>query len=175
MRRLDLKNLAGNSSRRRCFRLAGAAHSREELDALIAQATDYAPQAQASAGLEDAVALDFAALHTDDYRYVAQTSNWLRWDAMRWQAEKTLAAFDVSRTLCRQTGDGRAETVAAVVNLARTDRRIAATVEQWVHDPDLLNCGAVTFDLRTGQERPPNRLDYCTMIRAFGAHGHIRH
>ena len=108
-----------------------------------------------AAGLEDAVALDFAALHTDDYRYVAQTSNWLRWNATRWQAEKTLAAFDVSRSLCRQAGDGRAKTVAAVVTLARTDRRIAATVEQWDRDPDLLNCGAVTFDLKTGQERPP--------------------
>jgi putative DNA primase/helicase len=141
---------------------AEAGGTREQLDALIAQATDYAPQAQASAGLEDQVALDFAALHTDDYRYVAQTSHWFRWNATRWQAEKTLAAFDVSRTLCRQAGDSRAKTVAAVVTLARTDRRIAATVEQWDRDPDLLNAAGIVIDLKNGTERPPDRLDYCT-------------
>ena len=36
-----------------------------------------------AAGFEDAVALHFAALHTDDYRYVAQTSHWLRWNQTR--------------------------------------------------------------------------------------------
>ena len=43
----------------------------------------------------------------------------------------TLAAFDKARALCRAAGDAKAKTVAAVITLARTDRAIAATEEQW--------------------------------------------
>ena len=46
--------------------------------------------------LEDRVALDFAAQHANDLRYVAESSQWLRWDGETWQSENTLAAFDES-------------------------------------------------------------------------------
>jgi P4 family phage/plasmid primase-like protien len=115
-----------------------------------------------TAGLEDAVALDFAAQHADVFRYVARTAQWKRWTGSRWQDEHTLSAFDHARALCRQAGDADAKVVAAVERLARSDRRIAATIEQWDTDADLLNAGTVTIDLKTGQGRPPNRLDYCT-------------
>jgi hypothetical protein len=91
------------------------------------------------AGLEDSVALDFAEQHADDLRYVAKSSQWMRWAASRWQAEDTLAAFDLSRALCRVAGDSRAKTVAAVVTLARSDRRMAATVDQWDAPANVLN------------------------------------
>jgi hypothetical protein len=83
------------------------------------------------AGLEDSIALDFAEQHAEDYRYVAASSQWMHWTETRWQIEDTLAAFDASRKLCRQAGDAKAKTVAAVVTLARSDRRVAATTEQW--------------------------------------------
>jgi hypothetical protein len=52
-----------------------------------------APDAD-GAGLEDAVALQFAAQHGQDYRYVALTGKWMIWRGTRWQAETTLSAFD---------------------------------------------------------------------------------
>src|ERR1700716_1820468 len=58
-----------------------------------------------------------------------------------WQIEHTLGAFDESRKLCRQAGDGRAKVVAAVVTLARSDRRIAATPEQWDSNPWTFSTG----------------------------------
>ncbi len=116
------------------------------------------------AGLEDRVALDFAAQHVDDLRYVAKSSQWLRWGGSRWQPEDTLAAFDESRKLCRAAGDAKAKTVAAVVALARSDRRLAATVDQWDSDTMVLNAVGATIDLRTGHVRPPIRLDYITKI-----------
>ena len=91
------------------------------------------------AGLEDAVALDFAEQHVNDLRFVAKSSQWVRWNATRWQPEDTLAAFDKSRKLCRVAGDSRAKVVAAVVTLARSDRRMAATADQWDGDPEKLN------------------------------------
>jgi hypothetical protein len=83
------------------------------------------------AGLEDSVALAFAELHADTLRYIAKSSQWMRWAGENWRAEDTLAAFDESRKLCRIAGDSRAKTVAAVVTLARTDRRMAAIMDQW--------------------------------------------
>ena len=54
-----------------------------------------------------------------------------------------------------------------MVTLARTDRRLAAVIEQWDHDPDILCADNITVDLKTGQTRPPNRLNYCTKQTAI--------
>jgi P4 family phage/plasmid primase-like protien len=114
------------------------------------------------AGLEDSIALDFAERHADDYRYIAASSQWMRWAETRWQTEDTLAAFDDSRKLCRQAGDAKAKTVAAVTALARSDRRMAATADQWDSNPMLFNAARSTIDLATCEERPPDRADYIT-------------
>jgi hypothetical protein len=90
-------------------------------------------------GLEDKIALEFAAQHTNDCRYVAASSRWMTWAQWRWLHEETLAAFDQARALCRKAGDAQARTVAAVERLARSDRRIAATAEQWDAEPELIN------------------------------------
>jgi putative DNA primase/helicase len=85
--------------------------------------------------LEDQVALAFAARHADSFRYVALWGRWLRWAGDHWRPEDTLLAFDASRALCREAGDAKAKTVAAVVTLARSDRVLAAAEEQWdAHD-----------------------------------------
>ena len=81
------------------------------------------------------------------------------------------------RGLCREAAakcdEGRgamllasAKTVAAIQGLARSDRRLAATVEQWDANPDILNTPGGVVDLRTGELRPHDRRDYCTKITA---------
>jgi putative DNA primase/helicase len=85
------------------------------------------------------VALQFAQRHADHFRYVADSSQWMRWANSYWQVEKTLFAFDQSRKLCRDAGDARAKTVSAVTTLARSDRRIAATTDQWDSDAEFFN------------------------------------
>jgi hypothetical protein len=50
-----------------------------------------------------------------------------------------LSAFDQARLLCRDGGDAKAKTVAAVVSLARTDRAIAAYEQQWDTGIDTFN------------------------------------
>jgi hypothetical protein len=98
-----------------------------------------APRQLKGRGLEDRVALAFAGQHADNYRYVAASSQWMRWRASCWRLDQTLAAFDAARTLCRQAGDANAKTVAAVERLAKTDRRIAATAEQFDASRTLFN------------------------------------
>lgn len=102
--------------------------------------------------IEDRVALEFAAKHAGDFRYVAIWNRWLRYVDDRWQHEDTLKAFDQARKLCRDAGDAKAKTVAAVVTLARTDRAIVAHDDQWDTD-------AWTFNQRTNKAESNNDHD----------------
>jgi putative DNA primase/helicase len=114
------------------------------------------------AGFEDAAALIFAAQHERDYRYVSFTSKWMQWRGFGWIVENTLAAFDAVRALCRAGGKGDAKTVSHVEKLARSDRRLAATIEQWDADPYLLATPGGAVDLKTGELRPARPEDYCS-------------
>jgi putative DNA primase/helicase len=94
---------------------------------------------------DEALALRFSSKHADDVRYVASWGKWALWNGAAWFADQTLRAFDLSRAVCRvasaEIDDPKqvklaaqvasAKTVAAVVSLARADRRHAATSEQW--------------------------------------------
>lgn len=87
---------------------------------------------------DEALALRFAELHVNDLRYVAAWGRWLSWGGTRWQFDDTLGAYDLARKVCRaaaaQCNNSKtaavlasAKTVAAVEQLAKADRRIAAT------------------------------------------------
>jgi putative DNA primase/helicase len=128
---------------------------------------------------DEALALRFAAAHANDLRYVAAWGRWLVWDGARWRFDDTLHAFDMVRQTCREASTecddknpkaapalASAKTVAAVERLAKSDRRIAATIEQWDADPWLLNTPAGIVDLRSGQMRRARPDDYMTKITA---------
>lgn len=124
---------------------------------------------------DEALALRFAEQHAEHLRYVAAWSKWLIWDGKRWQFDDTLRAFERARGICRQASTecsneriaraiASAQTVAAVVTLARADRRLAATIAQWDTDEWLLNTPSGVVDLRTGQVRPHRQQDYFTKL-----------
>jgi putative DNA primase/helicase len=131
-------------------------------------------EARPPAFSDEALALRFAIRYADSIRYIAPWGRWLFCDGRRWRFDETLAVFDLVRRLCRQVAEeagdkskvgvaiASAKTVAAVERLARSDRRLAATVEQWDADPWLLNTPAGAVDLRTGIIRPTRAVDYMT-------------
>lgn len=96
---------------------------------------------KANGDLEDRIALNFADQYAAHFRYIAKWGRWMLFDNLRWQHEDTLVAFDKARVLCREAEDAKAKTVAAVVALARTDRAIAATDEQWDKEHWIFNIG----------------------------------
>ena len=111
---------------------------------------------------DESLALQFAERHSGKLRYVALWGKWLHWTGQRWQSDETLLAFDLAREICRQasasckkknTADAlaSAKTVAAIERLARADRRLAATAEQWDPDPWLLNPPGGVIELRAGK------------------------
>ena len=131
---------------------------------------------------DEALALDFARQHVEDLRYVAAWSKWFVWDGMCWLLDDTLKHYNLARAICRAASAGcnnkkvasalaSAKTVAAVVSLARSDRRLAATIDQWDADPWLLNTPGGVVDLHTGKARPHRTTDYMTKITAAAPGG----
>jgi putative DNA primase/helicase len=131
---------------------------------------------------DDTLALQFADRHVKDLRYVKAWGRWLRWSGTHWRIDNTLHVFDLVRALCRQAAIecndeklGRdlasAKTVGAVERLAKSDRRLAAKIDQWDVDPWLLNTPDGTIDLRAGSTRPHCPGDYLTKTTAVGPSG----
>lgn len=101
---------------------------------------------------DEALAIAFARRHSDDLRYVAKFGRWMSWTGQYWRSDDTLHAFNLARVICREVaatcnkpGSAKAlasaKTVAAVERLAKADRRLAATAEQWDADPWKFNVG----------------------------------
>jgi putative DNA primase/helicase len=99
---------------------------------------------------DEALALRFGNEHKETMRYMALWSKWARWDTVKWCFDDTLLAYGLARKICRnaaaecnkkstRTSLASAKTVAAVEKLAKADRRLAATEDQWDADQDLLN------------------------------------
>lgn len=137
---------------------------------------DAASGAIAPKGSEDAMALEFARRHGAALRHVAAWGRWMRWTGTRWKPDDTLAVFDLTRVVCRDfAGDAEkpratkiasAQTRAAVENLARSDRDLAATADQWDAEPLTLNTPGGIVDLVTGGIRRNDPRDYCTKATA---------
>jgi putative DNA primase/helicase len=137
---------------------------------------------RAPAFSDEDLALRFAERHAGNLRFVAAWNRWLFWNGTHWQFEETLRAWDFARQVCReaaaQCNKGKiasaiasAKTVYAVERLARSDRRLAATVDQWDADPWQLNTPDGVVDLTTGQARPHIPEDYFTKITSVGPRG----
>jgi len=131
---------------------------------------------------DEAIALRFAEDHASNLRYVSTWGKWLSWTGTHWQFDETLAAFDMVRATCRAVASAcnkskiaaaiaSAKTVAAVERLAKSDRRLAATVDQWDADPWALNTPNGVVDLKTGRMRRHSSDDHVTKITATEPRG----
>jgi hypothetical protein len=131
---------------------------RREQDATVAVRTAPMPPRRRSSNggdtapafSDEALALLFAERHANDLRFVAEWTKWLSWAGTHWRSDNTLHAFDLARrtvreeaATCNKTKDARliasAKTVAAVERLSKSDRRLAATIEQWDVAADIFN------------------------------------
>ena len=126
-----------------------------------------------SPAAEESLALAYAERHAHELRYVAPFARWMCYDGTRWNFDNTLHAFDRARDICREVAlecdspktaaaVASAKTVAAVERLAKADRRLAASADQWDTCSWLLQDDCATIDLRTGIAREPDAADYLT-------------
>lgn len=131
---------------------------------------------------DDALALRFAERYGEKLRYVAAWGKWMHWTGSYWRSDDTLLGFDLARSACREAAAecnqrrhasliASAKTVAAVERLAKADRRIAATVDQWDLDTFILNTPAGIVDLRTAEIRKHDPSQHLTKMTAVGPGG----
>ncbi|MEM1173298.1 MAG: phage/plasmid primase, P4 family [Pseudomonadota bacterium] len=133
------------------------------------------PEQNSVAMSEDDLALRFARLHEDDLRFCAQRGLWFTWDDTRWCPEETLLAWDLVKQLLREAAKYvdpekpnakrsllSKSKIAAVETLARSDRRMAITLDQFDADPMLLNTPGGVVDLNNGELTASSPELYCT-------------
>jgi putative DNA primase/helicase len=171
--------------------VARAAHERAE--AAPTETVDVIPrfngEAQQEAVTEivapefadDSLGLEFTRRFSNALRYVDKWGRWMAWDGKVWRQDHTLRVYDLVRRVCRfasaeAKGAERqrlasGKTVAAVEKLVRSDRRHAASVEQWDADPWLLNTPAGIVDLRSGKMLPHHADHHMTRITAAAPGG----
>lgn len=122
---------------------------------------------------EDDYAYRFAERHVEHLRFVATWGRWQIYDGVRWRDDTTLEAKEHVRRHLRDIAkvSGKkapklacAKTVAAVETLARGDRRMAATSEQWDVSLWDLNTPVGVIDLHTGVMRRHRCDDYMTRV-----------
>lgn len=130
---------------------------------------------------EDALAMRFSGRHADSLRYVALFGKWYEWKDPVWREDTTLNVYDLARVICREAsnelGDKAkdqilakiitsAKTIAAVEKMARSDRRHAATKDQWDAWPWLINTPNGLFDLQSQSLVGPMQEAYSTKLAA---------
>lgn len=131
---------------------------------------------------EDFLALAFTKLYAFDWRYVAVWDKWLVWTGKRWHPDATKWARHLIRHVCREISlkvdspklasrIASASTVGGVERLASTDRRHAATAEEWDADLWLLNTPDGVVELATGQFREHRRDDHMTKLATASPRG----
>jgi hypothetical protein len=145
-----LEGIDAERKQRRLKEIPGLVKSaREKLEAEAPAATT------APSFSDEALALTFAERHAGWLRYVALWGQWLSWAETHWGADTTLHAFDLARQIAREIAAtcntrkiavplASAKTVAAVERLAKADRRLAATDDQW-------DGRATDFNMPTGE------------------------
>lgn len=126
---------------------------------------------------EDALARAWCDRHAVNWRYVAPWNGWMKWRGDVWAQDFTAEYFDISRNITREalmwpgasdlTKSDRlrlcsARTAAATLQFVKSDRHIAATVEQWDQQQMLLGVPGGTIDLQTQKLRPSSRDHYIT-------------
>src|SRR5262245_45297659 len=145
-------------------------HPREQVET-------HEPRSRPPGFTDEALALHFATEHANTLRYVAAWGKWLTYNGVRWAIDDTLHAFDLARKICRAAASecnnpktsnalASAKTAAAVISLARANRRLEATIAQWDAVAWVLNSQDGVVDLSTGMIRPHATQDHFTKITA---------
>jgi P4 family phage/plasmid primase-like protien len=133
---------------------------------------------------DDHLADQFAERFSDRFCYVAEAGEWRIWEEGRWRADRSLRTRETIRVqICRAAGMeamsrtelgakgqriagtlGSARTTGSVDTMARGDRRLAKTLEDFDADLDAINTPAGLVNLRTGEIRPTRPSDYVSRI-----------
>lgn len=123
----------------------------------------------------------FVDENLSEIRYCEELGGWLLWDGCRWAPDRTRKIFELAKksiddelNKAIESSDDdyakemvrvrQAPRIKALIELARTDQRIATTADVFNRDRHLLNCRNATVDLRDGSQKKPDRKDLITQV-----------
>jgi len=175
---VDLPGLTGESGSNDVTDWFANGGTADQLDRILADAPDWTAEQETAEGRplefsDDALATAFTAFHGDEFRYVHEWRQWLRWADTVWERDRKLRMFSAIRGICRSAAGhvetaaaqrqiASAKTVASVATLARADPKHAMVPEEFDADIWMLNTPGGVVDLRTGTLSPPNPKAYWT-------------
>jgi putative DNA primase/helicase len=120
---------------------------------------------------QDTIAVRFGDEYEDRARFDHHSGKWFVWTGAIWLKNEDMLALDWARQLCRLFGTesselarslGTASAIGGVEKLARSDRRLAITSDQFDLDPMLMRAPGGTLDLRDGSLRRADQGDLIT-------------
>ena len=126
---------------------------------------------------EDMLADRMMRLHGSRWRYVKVWNSWFHWDGGGWREDKTALMDRLAVEITRQALNwpeakdlkdearrriNSRRTAGAVRDIAMSDRRIAATADQWDTDSWLLGVPGGVVDLKAGKLIEARPEDYIT-------------
>ena len=124
----------------------------------------------------DALALRLGKQWQDSVRYVDKFKRFYIYDGNTWHEDERLEHLTQTRAFLRDTAGTlnsnqakelkRADTVAKIASLARSNPEQASRVDQWDRDDWLLGTPDGVVDLRTGNLRSGRPEDYITKTTA---------
>lgn len=147
-----------------------------------------APQNQVSGELVPAIApvsqiIDvsengLAELFADrnpQFRWVGERGKWMLWDGQRWDVDRRLHHMTEARAIVKVVAAScetsreekalkRASTINAVQSLAKSDPKMAATLDQWDTDRWAFNTEGGIVNLYTGELLQHDPLHYMTKM-----------
>jgi putative DNA primase/helicase len=127
----------------------------------------------------------FALASSSDVRHIQQTHQWLVWDGQRWARDSTGAVKRLAKRVARnilfeaatmdldkyrneliahQIRSESDRAIAAMLSLAQSDEKIAASPSDFDRDPMLFNVANGTLDLRTCRLRSHSRADLLSKV-----------
>jgi len=136
---------------------------------------DETPLPQAMS--EDALASHFVDEHGDNWRFVRRWASWFEWDGDGWRQDETGKVDSLAVMVTRQSlywpeaaaltpkerrQVNKRSTAGAVRDIASSNAKIAARMDQWDTDPWLLGCPGGVLDLKFGKMLEAEREQYIT-------------
>lgn len=152
----------------------------EEAEALTNDGDGKPPARNAESFSQVFLSEGFVADHVSDLRFVHE-SGWICWNGTRWERDDlrphhlakaaVKKAAERARVVYEQTIATKvvgallkANTVGAVVQLAKSDPRFVIHQRDLDADPWILNCTNGVLDLKTGALREHRREDLCLKV-----------
>jgi putative DNA primase/helicase len=116
---------------------------------------------------EESLAREWVIIHHKNWRFDPILKCYYRWDGALWKRDDQNLAFHMIGEHMREAGTpkkplGKASMARGIDAFVQANPQLGILHDEWDKDPFLLGTPGGTVDLRTGEIRKPDQMDYIT-------------